>query len=195
MSFRSKLYTTITIIIVACCLLLFLAVAPLFRGILEESDNFFQKRKELASIELLAQSFEDFEDNYYFYAQELEVMRWLLMQEVYIDPELPINFINFFKEQAEELGLSLKILPGSAKSRESKENDLWQEAAFRVEGTGNFQDIMRFLERLENSRWLVEITNLNLTEHSPRQEREAPPQADLVHLNVSMRVLWPNLTE
>lgn len=159
MSYKNKIYLSVFLIVVLAFALIFLGILPTWRGIKEKSRDLAFEQKELASIELLAESFEDFEKNFRFYEEGLEEMENLLSQESLIDPEIPVSFINFFKEQGEAMNLSLKISP--IPSQEKKDR-FWSHLSFRINGQGEFNDVMRFLEKLENSRWLVETTRLDI---------------------------------
>jgi hypothetical protein len=187
MNFRNKLYIFLAVTAGAILVLCFMIILPLSRSILTESKILEQERKKFASTELLAQNFENFEKNYQFYAAGLEEMNMLLTTEAFIDPELPIDFINFFKQQAEELNLSLKILPAPIEN-DDQDNDVPQKVIFRIEWVGNFLNTMRFVEKLENSRWLTEVISVSLSKYSPVGREQVPQENGLVQANISIRV-------
>jgi len=181
------IYISIFLVALISFFLIFLFLLPTLRGILEESAQLTLQRKELASIKLLADNFENFEENYRSYENGLEEMENLLNQESLIDPEIPVNFINFFKEQAIGLNLDLKIFPVSFKE---KQDGYWGYLTFRIDGTGKSIDIMKFFRKLENSQWLVEVINLNIVKQRGINSGfpEGEERQDLVGINLLIKV-------
>jgi len=181
------IYISISLIAVISFLLIFLFLLPAIRGIVEESAQLTLQRKELASIELLADNFENFEENYRFYEEGLEEMENLLNQESLIDPEIPVSFINFFKEQATELNLDLKISPASFQEKKDRS---WGYLTFRIDGAGESIDAMKFLVKLENSRWLVEVISLSIVKQKGLKVGlpEGQERGGLVGINLLIKV-------
>jgi len=160
MRFKQKNYISIFVIAIIFFLLFLFCVIPVYKSIVETSEQLASLRQELASVESLSKNFDDFENNFLSYEQGLEEMKNLLEREAFIDPEIPISFINFFKEQASDFNLVLKISPAGF---QEKEDGVWDYMNFRIEGTGRFVNIMRFLEKLENGRWLIGETNISIS--------------------------------
>ncbi|MBU1045677.1 hypothetical protein KJ616_00965 [Patescibacteria group bacterium] len=171
MNYKQTLYISIFVIILAVLLLFVFCIFPALKAIASSSKELALRRQELASIEFLAQSFEDFEKNFQFYEEGLAEMDNLLQAESLIDPEIPVSFINFFKEEAANLNLVLKITPIAF--NESK-NEQWNYMSFRIDGKGKFVNIMKFLEKLENSRWLIKETSLDISSTEQIQGEEEP---------------------
>jgi len=187
MNFKQKIYLSIFIVVIIFFLLFLFCILPAIRSIIETSEELSFRRQELASIESLSQNFNDFEKNFLSYKQGLEEMENLLERESLIDPEIPISFINFFKEQASDFNLALKISPMGLYE---KEDEFWDYMNFRIEGTGRFVDIMRFLEKLENGRWLIEETSININreeEFRSQPEQEIAAEGDYVEINLLIK--------
>ena len=187
MSNLQTIYFSISLIVVIFLCLIFLLFLPAARGIVEESAQLSLQRKELASIELLADNFENFEQNYSFYEEGLKEMEDLLNQESLIDPEIPVNFIDLFKKQATELNLDLRISPVSF---QEKKTGGCNYLLFRIDGTGEPINAMKFLAKLENSRWLVEVMSLSVVKQKDRKAELMGEQekGGLVGINVLIKV-------
>ncbi|MEA3452762.1 MAG: hypothetical protein U9Q96_00285 [Patescibacteria group bacterium] len=187
MNFKQKDYLSIFIIVIVFFSLLMFCIMPTLRSIIETSDELASRREELASVELLSQNFDDFEKNFLSYEQGLEEMENLLEKESLIDPEIPISFINFFKEQASDFNLALKISPMGF---HEKKSEFWDYMNFRIEGTGRFVDIMRFLEKLENGRWLIEEISININREEDfkyESGKETIADGDYVEINLLIK--------
>lgn len=187
MNFKQKIYLSIFVVVIIFFLLLFFFIIPAFRSIVQTSEQLASRRQELASIESLSKNFNDFEKNFLLYKQGLEEMENLLERESLIDPEIPISFINFFKEEASDFNLALKISPMGLYK---KEDEFWDYMNFRIEGTGRFVDIMRFLEKLENSRWLIEETSININrqeEFRSQSEQDIITESEYVEINLLIK--------
>lgn len=191
MNYKQKLQLYLGLIIIVSLLLVVFCILPALRGIFKTSKELALKRQELASVEMMAQNFENFEKNFYLYEEGLEEMENLLSQESLIDPEIPVSFINFFQEQAAGLNLSLKITPVAF---HEKEDDFWNYMTFRIDGSGRFIDMMRFLEKLENSRWLVAESDFSIVKQ-PKfegQTLEQDNRGDFVKINLLIEVYAQN---
>ena len=181
MNYKQELYISIFSIILVTFLLFLFCISPSLKAIVSSSEELALRRQELASIEYMSQSFEDFEKNFQFYEQGLSEMDDLLQRESLIDPEIPVSFINFFKEEALNLDLVLKISPIIFNEND---NGQWDFMSFRIEGKGKFVDIMSFLEKMENSRWLIKETSFDISniEESAGQKGQSSG-GDYVQIN------------
>jgi len=162
MNYKSKIYLSIGIFIVIIFVMFFFSIYPLYSSIRQDSESLLNNKKELASIEYLTKSFEDFERNFLLYEEGLKEMEGLLNKESLIDPEIPIEFINFFKEKSQELDLNLRI---TALSTDDVEDNHWNTLKFRVTGVGRVDHVRNFIEKLENSKWLLSVVEFTASSH------------------------------
>lgn len=193
MSHQQKIYTSITLLAVIGLFLVVFFILPIFGGIAEQSQQLRAQKKKLATINLMAKSFIDFEKSYNYYQKVLEDMAEILTGQSAIDPEIPVEFISFFKEQAEELKLSLKItpLPSGERDAEGQTDDFWNVLQFRIEGLGEYKSFSQFLQKLEYGHWFVKVSDLSIRkEERPRlKEGEAYLEGgQLVQFNLLIKV-------
>jgi len=139
--------------IIALLLIVFV-VYPLFQGIKQESENLISQKRLLAELENKSRSLKSFQVAHETYRVNLEKI-----DELFIDGEEPINLIEFLEKEASNSQLLIDITPVSSKEVESES---WPSIGFRMEMEGSFPGFLRFLERLESSQYLLEISNLNL---------------------------------
>jgi len=187
MSHSQKIYFYISILIIISIIFVVFLLQPIIKGIISKSIEFKQAKAKLNSIDLLTDSFSDFEENYDYYGEFLEKMENILISESAIDPEIPINFISFFKQEAKNLNLILKVVP-----IETKEiDDFWVFLDFRIEGAGEYSDFKQFLQKLEFGHWFAEVKSLNIrkeaiSQHSTEEENLA--DRNIIQFDLLIRV-------
>ena len=160
MSYRNKLYSIFSFFVLLVLVIFFTLFLPILRSIKHESVELSNKKAEIESIQTVASGLKEFKDNYKFYKKGLEEVDDLLKQESLMDPEMPIEFINFIKAQAQELNISLKLIPLGL---EDKKSQFWNYLDFRIEATGDFNSLMQFINKLEYSHWFVETMNVSFS--------------------------------
>lgn len=81
------------------------------------------------------------------------------LERVFINSEVPVDFIRFLEKTAGESSVEIDI---SSFSAGNKESDPWESLGFQLNLTGAFPDFLRFLNIIEKSPYLIEISNLNI---------------------------------
>ncbi|MBU4022814.1 hypothetical protein KJ591_00385, partial [Patescibacteria group bacterium] len=92
--------------------------------------------------------------------------------------------------EALNLNLVLKISPVAF---HENNNGQWDYMVFRIDGMGKFVDAMKFLEKLENSRWLIKETTFDIS--SVRQVQGAEESkfgGDYVEIYLSIEAYAKN---
>jgi len=168
MKHSHKIYIATFSLIIIILLIIVFVIAPIISSIAGYSEMLEEKKAKLASLELLAKNFDESEESYNFYIELLNETTQLLGQESYIDPEIPIEFINFFKDQADDLDLYLKITP----FEEEEVDDFWNILFFRIEGMGQYSNFNRFLQKLEYGPWFVKAESLSLGQETVEEQEE-----------------------
>jgi len=187
MSHSKKVYLYISILIIISIIFIVFLIQPIIKSIINKSAEFEVAKMKLNSINLLAESFSDFEKNYDYYGEFLEEMEDILTGESAIDPEIPISFISFFKQEAEELSLVLKVVPIETKETD----DFWTFLDFRIEGMGEYNDFKQFLQKLEFGHWFAEVKSLNIRKEKISkysQEQEELANRNLIQFDLFIRI-------
>ena len=150
---RNTAPSLIIFVIVAMLLAVFV-VRPLFQGIKQESENLISQKRLFAELENKSESLKSFQMVRETHRANLEKI-----DKLFVDGEEPINLIEFLEKEAANFYLSIDIIPVSPKEVGSEP---WPSISFRMEIEGSFPGFLRFLERLESSQYLLDISNLNL---------------------------------
>lgn len=80
---------------------------------------------------------------------------------LFIDSDVPIDFINFLERTGQQSSVGLDIAPFSVGK---SEKDSWPFLNFQVTVSGQFPAFLNFLEKIENSPYLIEIQGLTISQ-------------------------------
>jgi len=85
--------------------------------------------------------------------------------EIFIDPQAPIDFINFLEKKPQELNISLQT---SSISLPQIQSESLTEITFDVIIHGPFINFLKFLKTIENSHYLIVIEDIVISEMTER---------------------------
>jgi len=154
MKIDKKIYISIGAFIGVHLLLIVLVIIPLVRTIENNSKELLLTKEELIFFSDARENLLNIEDSFQEVGPDLEKIDTLL-----VDAEIPINFINFLKKSAVQSNVSLGVsLVGSRTIKE----DPWLSLSSRLVLSGSFLNVMRFIDKLENSKYLIEIQELSI---------------------------------
>ncbi len=147
------------------------------REISKVSSDLISQRKKTILLEKKIEALEEINKNYKNDRETLEKIDTLFVQVD--EPTSFIKFINFLRQTEESCQVSINISPPSL-----REKDSVSYLDFRVSGEGRFIGVMRFLEKIENSPYLIEISRLSLRKVIPK-EKTLPKK---LGFNLSLKV-------
>lgn len=133
--------------------LLSFAIYPLLSGVKKNSQEFILAKKELVLFKTEAEEFEQSKEIYRSLKTDLEKI-----DQLFINPDVPIDLIRFWRETAQDSGILIDISPTSLGVAEDV---LWDSIGFRLNLVGPFSDFLKFLEKIETVPYLIEIQNLS----------------------------------
>ncbi len=180
---KTKIFLVLGIFLGLFLALIILLILPFFGQIQENSKTLISQKNKLVS---LRQEMKNLEEEEAIYRQKQEGLEKI--NRLFISAEMPINFITFLENNAAEEQLTINISPAGFQKAGA---DSWSSLAFQVNLTGNSASSLRFIEKLENSPYLVEITNLNLSRSSAlpvSPEIAFSVEASPVSASLSLRV-------
>lgn len=172
----------LSLLIITFCLTVFL-VLPIFKNIQKNSKELVLGKEKLLLSQKKIENVENFKQNYYQIKPDLEKM-----EGVFVEVEMPLSFISFLEKTAHDCGLDISI---SSSPPEKAKEDTKSSLSFQLNSASSFPNLFKFLEKLENSSYLIQIKNLSisrLTKSKPQSEElEGLSQAD-VEANFSIKV-------
>jgi|WetSurMetagenome_2_1015567.scaffolds.fasta_scaffold427954_2 Tfp pilus assembly protein PilO len=154
MTAKKKTYLTIFLFFAASLALVFFAIVPLFGGIKSYSSDLSSAKSERAQLSAEIKNLSDFKKQFQQYQTSLDRADSLL-----VNSEIPIDFIRFLEKLASDSGVLIEIYPLSGRG---KGGGQWLVLNYQLSVSGSFLDFSRFLEKLENSSYLIEAQDMNL---------------------------------
>lgn len=151
---QNKITISLIIFFLSVILLIIFVIYPLFGEIKENSKELILHKKNMTTLQLKIKNLENFKSLYEKYRPSLEKI-----DNLFVDPEVPVEFIAFLERTAEETQVGIKI---SSISLGKNANDPWSFNAFQITSNSSFATFLKFLEKLETSPYLVRIQNLNI---------------------------------
>lgn len=131
----------------------FFLIFLLFKGVKNSSEAFSLEKEKITSLSEEKENRKKMEDLYNNYQSDLNKI-----EKVFIDPEVPIEFIGFLEKTAGVSQVQIKII-SMAKRTDGK--DALPSLLFQISVAGSFSNFSKFLEKLENSPYLIETLELN----------------------------------
>lgn len=148
----NKTHVILSVFGLVILLLIVFFVWPLFIKIKNSSHDLTAQKNEAGILRAQSDQIENFKKVYNDYKSNLEKM-----EEVFIDPKNPVNFIEFLEATAQISGVNPKI------SLIKNQQELQERTvAFKITASDDFLKLLDFSERLENGPYLVEILSVSM---------------------------------
>jgi len=155
---KQKIYFTLSALGLFFALFAFLVLLPFFSTIKKNANDLINSKKETASLVLEIENLSALAEQY----QENEP-DFSKIDLLFADPEVPINFIRFLEQLSSDSKVSAKISLGSGTGGSGSQEQPWPSLYFQLSTESSFLDLSRFLDKLENAPYLIEIQNLSLS--------------------------------
>ena len=156
-SLKNNPYTIVGILGLIVLALVFLAITPLWIGLIHDSQNLVAVKHETDSLAVQNTQIETFKKAYPEYGPNLEKLGLL-----FVDRKNPVDFIEFLESAANQTGIVAKISLESG-GIEKKETPAM---VFTISASSDFLNILRFAERVDNSPYLASVERISLN-HQP----------------------------
>lgn len=184
MTLPNKINLSLIISTVVYIVLIIFVILPLFSGIKESSQELVSQKQILASFEAYLESLDKFKNLYFEIEPNVNKS-----SNLFIDPEVPVDFITFLETTASNSQLPTEI--SGAVPVEAGE-DPWGGLVFQIISTGSFSKFLKFLEKLETSPYLIKIQGLSIrkiSESNLRGEEAERFSLEDVRVSFAIKVL------
>ena len=153
MTLKNKINLSLIIFIILSVCLIVLVIYPLFKEIKNSSEELVSEKQKLFSLERKIENLKEFQTLWLKIEPNLKKI-----DQLFIDPQVPVEFVNFLEKIAKDNEILIEI--SSALSSKTEE-DPWPSLLLKINSTAPFSEILKFLEKIETSPYLIEIQNLN----------------------------------
>jgi hypothetical protein len=152
MRMLKKIIFVPTLILIIAIIFISFFILPTFNQIKKISQNISSLKLDLGNLEKRAENIKNFKREFPTIKDNLS-----LFENSFIDREFPINFVNFLENTAKSYQLSFEI-----SLLKSEKNYL----SFQIITIGPSKETFRFIEKVENCPYLVQIERLNFSKLS-----------------------------
>lgn len=150
---NKKIYLPTIILGILSILLIILIIWPLFKEIRTTSQNLSLEKNKTVYLGQERENLQNIKQSYKTYQPDLDSI-----ENLFVDPAVPIEFINFLEKTATDTQVKLEI---SSMAQNTEKKDSWPSLSLQLSVTGSFANFSKFLDKLENNSYLIETLNLN----------------------------------
>ena len=115
---------------------------------------FIDQKGTLAGFEEERENLKKFQSTYEIYQANLRKM-----DQLFVDKEEPVDFIEFLEAEAMRVKLTINLTPLTLKAGKK---DVWPSTSFQAEMAGSFPNFLRFLDKIESSPYLLVLSDFSL---------------------------------
>lgn len=131
-----------------------LVVYPIWNGIVADHQQLLLQERELSRIRVDVDNVQEFERLKVDYRADFQ-----RFEDLFINPDPPVEFIEFLEEKAQGSQFVLTITAGNP---QKIKDDLWPSMNFSLSAQGTYQNFARFLKQIENSPFLLELQSITM---------------------------------
>ena len=151
---KNKIYIIIVAFIIIFLMLIALGAVPFFGKVKQSSQNLVSQKSLLNLINARIIEVEGFQDNRSQLRQDLN-----RIESAFIEEDSPVVFLSYLETTANATNLSIEIYPNPINFITE---ELWSSVGLRLSISGDVKDCLKFLEILEHSKWMFEISYFSL---------------------------------
>lgn len=151
---NNKIKVSIVFFATSIVLIVCFVILPVFSNIESGSREMAKQEGNLVVLETKISNLEEFQATYKGLEEALANI-----EDLFINSDVPIEFINFLENAASNSSLKIEI---SSAAKQTVKGDTWPSISFQGQVIGSFPDFLKFLNRVENSSYLVEVKSLSI---------------------------------
>ncbi len=162
MEIKKQIYIIVSAFFLLAIFLVLFLVYPLSKEITQSSGELVSQINSRLALKSQYDQALNFKQKYESYQQNLNKA-----DDLFIDPQNPVDFIEFLEKEAQNQGLDFLI---SSVKEASDKKSLRVITVFQAALGGSFPECLTFLKRLEQSPWLIKIDQVGLDRISEKNK-------------------------
>lgn len=155
--FKKQMIMVLAGLLAMVIALIFIFLFFFLKGIKEASADLVNIKKELVLFQSKLSGEDDISKDYQKIQPDLPKI-----ENSFVNPEVPVELIKFWEKTASDSGIYINIVPISSSGDDKDKKYSWDFISFRLNLLGSFEDLLRFLERIEAGPYLIEIKDLSI---------------------------------
>jgi len=155
MKTKNKIYQIIIIFLLIALFLVVFLIYPTLKDIKNNSKQILSNKGQLLFIDAENMELDNFKQGYKDYEPNLKKI-----DQLFIDPQNPIDFIKFLEKTASNSNISVEI--NLIPPQKNKNGDDPPTTFFQIYTKGDFLNILKFSERLEMGYYLIRINSFTI---------------------------------
>jgi Tfp pilus assembly protein PilO len=168
MSLKIKTNIAAVLILSLSLFLFFFLVQPCLTQAIKNGESLAAIRQNSAALEVQIKSLQNFRPRY-----ENEIIPMLQANEkLFIDPKSPVAFIALMEEAGSKDNLAINISSAQIFSAKNSAERFWPSLNFQISLNGSLPSVLRFIEKMANLPYLIEIHGLNITKDNSQSQNE-----------------------
>lgn len=179
METKKKIYAIISVFFLISVFLAVFFVYPLLEEIKQESNDLIAQKNNRLLLDSQFNEALNFKQKYDDYKDNLNKI-----DNLFIDSQNPVNFIEYLEKSALGAGIELKISTPSI----SKDKKIIYEN-LQISATGQFSKILKFIREIESGQYLIQIQNINIQNNKIAQTGKTPNKITDIKAEISIKAL------
>jgi len=177
----SKIYSTLAVFVIIDALIAVFVIYPVFSGLRDASGKILYDKQQIKLIYQEKDDIENFKNNLSSYRLNLDKM-----EQMFIDPQDPLDFIKFVESTAATLNIDVDInLVNSTNQKSSSQ----QFSYFQINAKGGFLDVLNFIQNIENGPYLLKVNNLSVSKSLSDVGIDPKASVNMTQANIAVGVL------
>lgn len=156
MQSKKKFYITFATLGILNIFFIVFLIYPIFKAVKKNSESILIEKKRIVLLTEEKEDLKKIDNLYNNYQKDLNKIDIL-----FIDPEVPIDFVKFLEDIAQSCQVKIKI---SSMLKKIEKDDPWENLSTNITIIGSLPNFLKFLEKLENIPYLVEILSFNINQ-------------------------------
>lgn len=147
----NKIHIILSVSALISLILIMFFIYPAFKDIEKNSQDLISAKNDIVILGAQIEETKKFKEDYENYRPNLEKI-----DELFIDPDNPVDFIKFLEDKAEEYNLDMQISLSLLSSGQKG------FVSFVFSLKGSLPDVLKFLSNIEQGVYLIEIEKLTI---------------------------------
>jgi len=158
---QNKIKLFFVIVFLVGVLLFGFLVFPIYNNIKEGVLELIIEKQKLMSLKERISNVEDFKNNYDEIKEQLEKAEGL-----FINSQAPVELISFLQQMSQQYQLLIEIIPSETFALAQEP---WPYINFEINTQSSFPNLLRFLEKVESSPYLIEVKSFHIKRLDERE--------------------------